>query len=95
MTREEMAKRLLIYAAQAVGLPPGDLDGEDDETRDAVLALADAALAECAKAAEEAYREAWVEGSCESQCDCETCNTSPDDAYKSSDTRKKWAKEDK
>jgi len=61
-----------------------------------LASAADAALDRALKAAaEEAYREAWVEGACERVCDCKTCNMSPEDAYKSSDTRKKWAKEDK
>lgn len=61
---------------------------EVDQTR-----LADAALAECAKAAEEAWKEAAVECRCERVCDCKTCNTYSKDSWQSSDTRKKWAKE--
>ena len=93
MTREAMAKRLLNDAALAVGLPPGDLDSEDSETRNAMLAMADAALAVVREAAEDAWKEAAVECRCERVCDCKTCNTYATDSWQSSDTRKKWAKE--
>lgn len=91
MDRETMARRLLVHAG-AILAPDdpsrADLDAMPEELREIVDAFADAALAECQEAAEEAWKASakrnWLMGTA----------ASIEQQWQSSDTRKKWAKAD-
>ena len=76
MTRNEMARKLYEKA----GSPKGYLDFKC--ANDFWLCLAELAVAECAKAAEEGYRNGFSDGG-------NLCSV-PRPTWQNSDTRAKW-----
>lgn len=96
MTREEMAKRL--FAAYYL-LPFEELTDKECAEQpmfEHCLRMADVALAECAKAAEEGYEEGFGDGHEYGYSDCQdgsgpgATRSQCDEAWTCSETRAKW-----
>ena len=95
MDRETMA-RALFDATEAESARQGyatvKWEQVDFANRAIIFACTDAAIALCAKAAEDGYKEAWFDGACTSGCECAVCMMDSDTAWDDSDTRKQWSK---